>query len=148
MSTLRELGEIRPISNNVPKRYTRLYICVYARGHSSSYLYRNLLELWVGLGNESDAATTVSRVLTRINPFPSMDTLPPLLLNLVLRNVLSKIKIHFIYFKESMIQIYILSKFSLSGTRTQIYYLSRKRGKNFPLVFLSINHQANLVSYV
>lgn len=47
-----------------------------------------------------------------------------------------------------MIQIYILPKFSLSGTRTQIYYLSRKREKNFPFVFLSINHQANLVSYV
>lgn len=47
-----------------------------------------------------------------------------------------------------MIQIYILPKFSLSGTRTQIIYLSRKRGKNFPLVFLSINHQASLVSYV
>lgn len=47
-----------------------------------------------------------------------------------------------------MIQIYILPKFSLSGIRIQIYYLSRKRGKNFPLVFLSINHQASLVSYV
>ena len=47
-----------------------------------------------------------------------------------------------------MIQIYILPKFSLSGTRTQIYYLSRKRGKNFPLVFLSINYQASLVSYI
>lgn len=61
-STLRVngLGEIRPISNNVSKRslcyarlYIRAYICAYARGHSSSYLYRNLLELWVGLGNEA-----------------------------------------------------------------------------------------------
>lgn len=56
--------------------YRRLFvpICVYVRGLSSSYLYRNLLELRSGLGRtkaslDAPAGTEVAGILTRINLF-------------------------------------------------------------------------------